>query len=1079
MSLMPNHFKMLVLLAFAAGVPCAAMRVTAADAAPTAAQSDFFEKEVQPILRENCFKCHSHDADKIKGGLVLDTREGALKGGDSGPAILPGKPDQSLLIKAVGYTDPDLQMPPKDKKLTAGQIATLTEWVKMGAPWSAQPVAADRLHRRRSTAEDKDWWVFQPVRKPPIPEVRDGGWSQNPIDQFIFSRLQTEGLKPSAEADRRTLLRRAYFDVIGLPPGADEVDRFMADNSPDAWNRVVNSLLDNPRYGEKWARHWLDLVRYAESDGFKLDEYRPNAWRYRDYVIRSFNDDKPYNRFLMEQVAADELWPENPDAVVGTTFLRLGIYEYNQRNVRGQWASTIDDITDVTADAFLGLGMQCARCHDHKFDPILQKDYFRLRAFYAPLSPRDDAPLATPGELSDYKARLAKWEAMTADVRAKIEAIEKPVRAKSAKGVIEKFPKEIQVIMNKAAGDRTPYDQQIHDLAYRQVSYELEKMDGKIRGTEKEELDGLRKELSKFDEFKPRPLPAGLLVSDIAPVAPPTTIPKSRNAEDILPGFLSLLGEAPAKVAPSPASPNTTGRRAALATWLGQSDNRFTPRVIVNRIWQRHFGQGLVATTSDFGHLGEKPSHPELLDWLSSYLVEHTWSLKDLHRLILTSAAYRQSALTRPSEMALAKDPDNRLLWRANVRRLEAEQIRDAMLTVTGELDPNAGGPSVDASKPRRTVYTKWLRNSRDPVLEVFDPPDAYNSTPQRNVTTTPSQALLLINGQYTLQRAQALAGQIAPASPGDDAAAITSAYRRVFGRVPTPDERNDAVYFLKDQAKRIAASGVKDAAASTESMPRRSGSTAAVLKPAGSQVRLQVPDNHLMPHYDFTIEAFIILHSIDNGSAVRTIVSRWDGRKDQPGWSFGVTGKKSAYKPQSLVLELIGDPAEDGQGGYEVIASGLHVELDTPYYASISLRIADTSETGATFYLKELTAGAGLQTARVPHKVTANHQSNLPLIIGARDPEKKYVWDGLVDDVRLSGRALKSGELLLTREAAIEGTVGYWCFEEPSFFKDSSPNGHNIRSDIAPTTAVDPKTAALIDFCHVLLNSNEFLYID
>ncbi len=870
-----------------------------------------------------------------------------------------------------------------------------------------------------------------------------------------------------------------YFDVIGLPPAAEEVRRFVSDPAPDAYEKVVDVLLRHPGYGEKWGRHWLDLVRFAESDGFKLDEFRPTAWRYRDYVIRSFNEDKPYNRFLMEQIAADELWPENPEALVATGYLRQTIYEYNQRDVATQWAGLINDLTDVTSDAFLGLGLQCARCHDHKFDPISQKDYFRFRAFFAPLSQRDDVPLTPPQKLAEYRRKLAQWEEMTAAIRTQIAELEQPVRDRTARGVIEKFPKEIQAIMAKPAAERTPLERQINDLAYNQVTYEFKRLDGKFKGASKEKLDALHQALAKFDEFKPDPPPTTQLVSDIGPIAPLNAIPKRGAREDIPPGFLSLLDPAPATILPMLASPATTGRRAALARWLAQPDNRFTSRVMVNRIWQRLFGQGIVATPSDFGHLGEQPTHPELLDWLAGYFVEHEWSVKSLQRLILTSAAYRQSALTPPTEIARTKDPENRLLWRMNVRRLEAEQIRDSMLAASGELDPSTGGPSVDPSKPRRTVYTKWLRNSRDPLLEVFDPPDAYTSTPQRNVTTTPSQALLLINGQYTLQRAQTLATRIAKSTTHDTPAAATAAYRFALGREPSSLELPKAVAFLQAQAQRIAASKVKAAAAAMEPMPRRTGSRAALLQPTGAQTRLQVADNPLMPSYDFTIEAYVVLRSVDEGATIRTIVSRWDGRKDQPGWSLGVTGLKPGGKPQSLVLELIGDPAEDGAGGYDVISSNLRLELDTPYYVAVSLRIGDTSETGVTFYRKELTAGAALATARVPHKVTANHQSNLPLVIGAREPERAVVWDGLVDDLRLSRAALKPEQLLVNREAVGEDTVGYWLFEEPGFFKDTSPHSHSIRSDIAPAGQLDAKSAALVDFCHLLFNANEFLYLD
>jgi hypothetical protein len=1062
-------------------------------------QIEFYQQKVQPILADNCFKCHSHQAEKIKGSLVIDSREGLLQGGDTGPAAQPGEPDASLLIKAVRRLDENLQMPPK-KTLAEEQIALLAEWIKMGAPYPETGVLAPNLAKgRRATTQDRGWWSFQPVRKVSVPEVKDGGWSRNPIDNFIFAKLSAAGLAPAREADKRTLIRRAYFDLIGLPPEPEEVARFVSDNSPMAYEKVIEGLLHNPHYGEKWARHWLDLVRYAESDGFKLDAFRANAWRYRDYVIGSFNQDKPFNRFLMEQIAADELWPKDPEALIGVSYLRLPIYEYNQRNVKGQWATILNDITDVTADAFLGLGLQCARCHDHKFDPILQRDYFRLQACFAPLSPRDDLPLATSEQVKEYQAKLEKWQSMTAGIREQIEAIEKPVREKSAKAVIDKFPRDIQVIMRKPSAERTPYEQQINDLAYRQVQDDLDKLDGKFKGSEKQKLDGLMKKLAAFDEFKPKPLPDAMLVTDIGTVAPPLTIPKDKSQTPIEPGLLALLNAPPLKPEPEPLAPNSTGRRAALAKWLAQPDNRFTTRVIVNRVWQRHFGRGIVGTLNDFGHLGELPSHPELLDWLTTYFVEHSWSLKELHRLILTSATYRQTATARlviSSDDTGARseathqssrdanlnegslvDPENRSLWRQNLRRLESDQVRDSMLWASGELDLKTGGPSVDASKPRRTIYTKWLRNSRDPLLDAFDPPDSYTSTPQRNVTTTPMQSLVLLNGPYALQRAQALASRLKNLKLADPSDTVTVAYQLVYDRQPSTSEKSSGTRFLQEQAARIAHSEAATLV-STDAMPGHSGA-AALFKPGTGQTRLQVPDNHLMPQYDFTIEAFILLRSVGEGDELRTIVSRWDGRKDQPGWALGVTGKKSDRPPQTLVLELIGDPAEDGAGGYEAISSGLRLELDTPYFVGVSVRIGDTSETGVTFFTKEMIAGAPLRTARVPHRVTANHQSNLPLVIGGRDPEKHQIWDGLIDDVRLSSKALQESELLLGRETARESTVGYWRFEEPDFFKDSSPNGHNIKSEISPSAHSDPATAALIDFCHALLNSSEFLYAD
>ena len=1044
----------------------------------TPPQLAFYEEQVLPILSDNCYKCHSHQADKIKAGLVLDSREGALKGGESGPAIIPGVPDESLLMKAVRHELDDLQMPPK-KKLGDAQIAVLASWIAMGAPYTEAKAGAGKFAAKKITAEDRKWWAYQPARKPSVPNVQDQAWSSNPIDKFIFAKLRQSGLSPAPQADRRSLIRRVYYDVIGLPPTAREVEQFVHDPSPRAYEKLVDRLLADPRYGERWARHWLDLVRYGESDGYKSDAFRSTAWRYRDYVIRSFNEDKPYDRFILEQLAADELWPDDPEALVGVGFLRLGIYESNQRNVKGQWATILDDITEVTGDVFLGMGLQCARCHDHKFDPILQKDYYRMQAFFAALSPREHAPLATPEQARQHARKLARWEEQTSAIRDQIEKLETPMRETTAKAIINKFPKEIQVIVNKPVAQRTPYEQQIRNLAYRQVVDEEEKLDSKFSGEGKECLDALEKQLSQFDGLKPEPLPEAMLVSDIGPTAPPTTIPKDKSATSVEPGFPSVLAEKPAKIEPTACARNSTGRRATLAKWLAQSTNPLTARVFVNRIWQHHFGRGLCSNASDFGHLGQLPSHPELLDWLAIYFVEHGWRAKELHRLILTSAAYRQSS--SPSlEQARAGarvDPEDRLVWRQTMQRLDGEQLRDTLLSVTGELEPLAGGPSVETSKPRRTIYTKWLRNSRDSVLAAFDPPDAYISTSERNATTTALQSLVMLNGPYVLQRASALAARLQQMHLADSDL-VTQVYRLIYAREPTAAEKTRALQFLADQANRIRASNLKLPPVALERMPGRPG-TAAVFQRDSLQSRLLVPDNPLMPQNDFTVEAYFLLRGPNQEGPFRSIVSRWDGRKNQPGWSLGVAGKSSEFPAQTVVLELIGDPAEEGVGGYEAISSGLRVELNKPYYVGVSVRLGDTTETGVTFYVKELGAESKLRTARLPHRVTATHESNLPLIIGSRDPEKRVWWEGLIDDVRLSRRALGREELLVARDEVSESTVGCWRFEEPDTLRDSSANGHNIRPDVSPAAELSPDLAALIDLCQVLLNSNELLYVD
>ncbi len=1043
------------------------------------ADAAFFEKKIQPLLSENCHKCHSHTADKIKGGLVVDSLAGLLKGGDTSPAIVPGEPDKSLLIKAIRYTDEDLQMPPKGKKLSVEQIADLEKWVKLGAPWPGAD-ATKVVTKGKITDEDRKWWAFQPVREPKLPEVKDRGWAKGPIDQFIFQKLSAEGLKPSAAASRRTLIRRLYFDLWGLPPSPEEVDAFVANKSPDAYEKLVDHLLDSPRYGEHWARHWLDLVRYAESDGYRIDDYRPHAWRYRDYVIKAFNDDKPYDRFVREQLAGDELDPGNPEMLVANSYLRHGIYEYNNRDVKGQWVTILNDITDVTSDVFLGLGLQCARCHDHKFDPILQKDYYRLQAFFAPLMPRQDLVLASAKERAEYEQKLVQWEETTADLRKQIEKIEKPYLTKAAKDAIAKFPEDIQELINKPVAERAPYEHQIAELAYRQVNYEFDRINGKFKSPDKEKLVALRKELAKFDLFKPKPFPPAYTVTDVGSNAPPTFIPKGKNPPSIEPGYLTLLDEKPATIQPVSTAPNSTGRRSELARWLTQPDNPLSTRVIVNRLWQYHFGRGLVSTASDFGKLGEKPSHPELLDWLATRFVKDGWSFKKMHRLILTSATYRQSATEPAADLARMKDPENRFLWRMNIRRLDAEQARDAILASSGELSLEMGGASVEAGKARRTIYTKVVRNSRDALLDVFDVPEGFSSTPQRNVTTTPTQALFMFNSQYLLQRAKAMADRLQSAKYKNDEQLVTAAYRLAFGREPDSSERMTAAAFLKEQTKRIPPPKPTSVPFVSEKMPYREGK-AASMQPKGPMDRFEVADNSLMPTGDFTIEAFILLRSLYEDASVRTIASHWNGNKTSPGWALGVTGKKSSSKPQTLVLQLTGEPGE-GSGGYEAVFSGLNIELNRPYFVAASVHLADTNETGITFYAKDVSNDdEPLQVVHVAHKVTTSIHSRAAFTMGGREGESIHLWDGLLDDVRLSSTALRQEQLLLTSEGVTEKTVGFWQFESAANYqKDSSPHGLDIKIKKAPaTTRPDPHAAALIDFCHVLLNANEFLYVD
>ena len=600
----------------------------------------FFESKVRPVLVARCLKCHGEAQQK--GQLRLDSREAVLKGGESGEIVISGKPAESLLIEAINRTG--LEMPP-DAPLKENEIAALTEWVRRGLPWPTDNGKSRILTPggKGITEADKQYWAFQRIRDPAVPDLKSEISNlkfqiRNPIDHFIVAKLSADGFTPAPEADRRTLIRRLTFDLTGLPPTPVEIAEFESDSRDDAYEQLVDRLLDSPAYGERWARHWLDLVRYAESDGYRKDDYRPHAWRYRDYVIRSFQTDKPFDRFVREQIAGDEIDPNNPDALAATGYLRLSLYEYNQRDARTQWNEILNDITDVTGDVFLGFGMGCARCHDHKFDPILQKDYFRLRAFFAGILPQDAQPLATKSEIEAHQAKLSEWEAKTADIRTKLAELEAPHLAKLKASAIFKFPAEIQAILKTDdVGKLAPLDRQLYDLAYRQVQYEHDQIGAKLKDDSKKKWDELRAELKKFDDFKPAPLPTGYAVADVGPIAPPTVIPGDKSETDIVPGLLSVLDDSPATIMPAPNAPQSTGRRTTLARWLTSPDNPLTPRVMVNRIWQYHFGKGLVATTSDFGRLGESPSHPELLDWLASRFAGR--ARRGSHSLVLQIAA--------------------------------------------------------------------------------------------------------------------------------------------------------------------------------------------------------------------------------------------------------------------------------------------------------------------------------------------------------------------------------------------------------------------------------------------------------
>ncbi|HWL09134.1 MAG TPA: DUF1549 domain-containing protein [Planctomicrobium sp.] len=1047
----------------------------------TPEQVKFFETHVRPLLVEQCYKCHSDKSSK--GGLRVDSRGYLVLGGDSGAAIEPGKPDESLLMEAVRYES--YEMPPS-KKMSDEQIDILAKWIEMGAPWPGDDgTVAKREEGSPFSETDRNWWAFQPVKNPQVPPRSEGShWGRNEIDRFIAAQHREQKLAPAPEAERRALIRRVYFDLIGLPPTPEEIQAFEDSTDPLAYEKIVDDLLSRPEYGERWARHWLDLVRYAESDGFRVDFLRPQAWRYRDYVIQSFNEDKPYDRFVQEQLAGDELFPDDPAALTATGYLRHGIYEYNARDARGQWDNMQNEITDVTGDVFFGLGFQCARCHDHKYDPILQKDYYQLRAFFESVLPRDDLVAATQEQVAEFEKKNAEYLEQTKVIRAELEALLQPVLDQGEKTEIGRFPDDIQEMMRKKREDRTPQEEQLTQLAWRQVLLSYSRVDGRLKGETKEKVLALRRELAKFDNLKPEPLPQPMMVTDVGAHSPLTIIPKRKT--EVEPGFPSILESELPIIEPPANVSNTTGRRAALAIWLTRPENPLSTRVIVNRVWQYHFHKGLAENSSDFGRLGDPPTHPELLDWLTTRFLESGWRFKDLHKLIVTSATYRQSTAHPQLAEFQQIDPSNRWYWRGETRRLDAEQIRDAIFAVSDQLkDQTRGGPSVQGDRPRRSIYTRVMRNSRDPLLDAFDLPQFFSSTSNRDTTTSPVQSLLLINSQTMLGHAGKLANAVNAATgrSGDIAPRIERLWWVIFGRGPTLEELNGAMAFLREQEQRI--SGVDEIALVsnivTGKVPYRDGQ--AVLFQAQSDLgRFVIPPNQRLDLGDLTIEAFFQLRSIYESGEVRTLASKTVGNNSKPGWLFGITGKGSRRKPQTLVMQMYG---QDDSGKYREAAlfSDHHLELNKPYYAAVSVRLAKPGQPGvAKFYLKDLSNDdEPLLTAELPVPLASAFVNDAPLSIGSRGL-KDGRFDGLIDDVRLSKGVLPLSQLLFTSEGITQSTVGYWQFEpSPGMFHDSLPNGLNIRPvrNDKQVQQLAPNEAAFVDLCHVLLNSNEFLYVD
>jgi mono/diheme cytochrome c family protein len=921
------------------------------DKPPSPEQVQFFESQIRPILVEHCQGCHGDK--KVKAGLRLDSRLSAITGGDSGPAIIPGKPSESPIVAAIRYEGPE--MPPKGK-LPQRQIEAITQWVKMGAPWpggkppgpaaAAEPASHIRKPGYAINDVDRAHWAFRPLVCPVVPSATA---HTQPIDAFLEAARKEKGLKANSPASKHELIRRVTYDLTGLPPTPEEVEAFQADASPDAFAKLVDRLLDSPRYGEKWGRHWLDLVRFAETNSYERDGVKPNAWRYRDYVIRSFNGDKPYDRFIKEQLAGDELPDGGPEALTATGYYRLGLWDDEPADREQARYDSLDDIVATTGQVFLGLTVDCARCHDHKLDPIPQKDYYRFLSFFQNVNhyrnggPTDEATLFPNDQArQEFDRAVGAIQKKRNEVQAKVTEIEAEFLAASDKGQggkiatadlddltfrffrdtfdklpdfdtlkpedVGKLPKgkfdlaprtrddsigfvyEGTLIVPKnglytfhldsddgsrltVAGKQVVEHDGIHgegdvqsadiELKAGRVPIRLDyfqrhngfgltvawsgpgfqrrilsapntgENESKTKGLTPAELareirrEGVKvlgeakarhyRELRReLEELKSRKAPAerALVVTEAGSVAPETYLLLRGNphslGEPVEPAFLQVVSTSAPKIPTPPPGSKTSGRRTVLADWIASPENPLTARVMANRVWQYHFGRGIVRSSSNLGTQGDKPTHPDLLDWLASEFIASGWRLKSLHRLILNSDAYKMSS--KPDAKALAADPMNDSFWRFDMRRLTAEEIRDSILAVTGTLSTRMYGPGVYPEIPaevmagqsvpgagwgksspedqnRRSVYVHVKRSLILPILESFDLAETDRSSPVRFSTTQPTQALGMLNGTFMNRQAKQLAERLKREAGPETTRQVEQAFRLVTGRNPTDRE--------------------------------------------------------------------------------------------------------------------------------------------------------------------------------------------------------------------------------------------------------------------------------------------------
>ena len=899
------------------------------------------DKDVLPILETNCFQCHGEELKMAN--LDLRTREDMLKGGDKGPSLVPGKAEQSLLyMRVTGHSKPQMPMAPLPP-LSEHEMLVLKNWIDQGATWGEATTAqadtqapGDKANasyleykERVITDEMRQWWAFKKPVRHATPEVSDSRWSANPIDGFVRARMDANGLIPAPQADRITLIRRVYLDLIGLLPAPAEVAAFVNDPSPLAYEELVERLLASHHYGERWGRFWLDVVRFAESSGFEHDKTLDTAWRYRDYVIKALNEDKPYNEFLIEQIAGDELEQPTYDSLIATAFYRIGPrVRFREKTNPYYRYDYLDDMVRTTFQGFMGLSVHCARCHDHKFDPITRMDYYRTVGMFFGYV-RYDHLLAPKKEADEWVRTKKEFLRSSAPLKSAIAEIEAPYRKRQFEERLKRLPEEVQMAVrtpmekrtqgqkllaaqferNYDAGDDDSMDLDLGEIvlaATNDIDYRLSALPGgalqfaqrnaakngttvrrrgpiKLSPEDEQKRKGLQEQVAALEKKIPKLPPAveGIRDGDyrLAPNGPGDTLVSGHYNPDygeiknccyvpepgqkfevpevhfganglvveedlkapvVEPGFLTVLAKGDERVTRTPdrADYVTSGRRRALAEWIASPENPLTSRVIVNRLWYWHFGEGIVPTPGNFGKMGVPPTHPELLDWLASEFVSQGWSIKQMHRLIMKSETYKMAS-SFYNARNLEKDSTNTFLWRYPVRRLEGEAIRDVILSASGQLNLQAGGepfyPALAESVRegyqggkwiltkegpetwRRSIYSYWKRGLKFPMFDVHDQPDQNVTTEKRNVSTVPTQALTLLNGEFALLQARYLADRVIGEAPTDPAARVKRLYRITLSREPSETELAAGLEFLSSERELQAAkaSGSDSGAAS------------------------------------------------------------------------------------------------------------------------------------------------------------------------------------------------------------------------------------------------------------------------